>query len=217
LTALLVTLIVTNRMPSIAKSVAPGSEPSRSVLVVDDHVDSADVIATALELHGYEPRVAYDPLGALALALEFRPKIAILDINLPTMDGYELGAALRDDLPECRFIALTGDASGLNRLRSQWAGFHGYLTKPVGLEELLLAVGETRPSGMYTRAPEPRQLSHEPLLVRRHRERARIDLQESQEVVRYWTTALGCTEAQLRAAVNEVGVNAEDVRRKLRR
>jgi len=203
-------------MPSIAKSVARGSEPSRSVLVVDDHVDSADVIATALELHGYEPRVAYDPLGALALALEFRPKIAILDINLPTMDGYELGAALRDDLPECRFIALTGDASRLNRLRSQWAGFHGYLTKPVGLEELLLAVGETRPSGMYTRAPEPHQLSHEPL-VRRHRERARIDLRESQEVVRYWTTALGCTEAQLRAAVNEVGVNAEDVRRKLRR
>lgn len=203
-------------MPSIADSVAHGYEQSRSVLVVDDHVDSADVIATALELHGYDPRVAYDPLGALAMAKEFRPKIAILDIDLPTMDGYELGAALREDFPECRFIALTGDASGLNRLRSQWAGFHGYLTKPVGLEELLLAVGETRPSGMYTRAPEPRPSQQEPLM-RRQRERARIDLEESREVVRYWTTTLGCTEVQLRAAVNEVGVNAEDVRRQLKR
>ena len=203
-------------MPSLAQSVARGFAQPRSILVVDDHVDSADVIATALELHGYDPHVAYDALSALAVAREFSPQISILDIHLPTMDGYELGAALREDFPECRFIALTGDASGLNRLRSQWAGFHGYLTKPVGLEELLLAVGEARPSGIYTRAPEPSQLSREPL-VRRQRERARIDLEESREVVRYWTTALGCTEAQLRAAVNEVGVNAEDVRRQLKK
>jgi len=203
-------------MPSVAEFVATGFARSRSILIVDDHVDSADVIATALELHGHDARAAYDPLGALAMALEFRPEIAILDINLPTMDGYELGAALRDDLPECRFIALTGDSSGLNRLRSQWAGFHGYLTKPVGLEELLLAVGETRPSGIYTRPPEQSQLPREPR-ARQKRERARIDLEESQEVVRYWTTALGCTEAQLRAAVNEIGVNAEDVRRQLKK
>ena len=203
-------------MPSIADSIALGLAPGRCILVVDDHVDSADVIASVLELHGHEARVAYEPLSALAMIAEFRPQIAILDIDLPTMDGYELGAALREDLPECRFIALTGDASGLNCLRSQWAGFHGYLTKPVGLEELLLAVSETRPSGTYTRQEQADMLLREPM-VRRRRERARIDLAESQEVVRYWTTALACTEAQLRAAVNEVGVNAEDVRRCLKK
>jgi CheY-like chemotaxis protein len=203
-------------MPSIAESVATELAPSRAILIVDDHVDSADVIATALELHGHEVRVAYDPLSALSTALEFRPEIAILDVNLPTMDGYELGAALREGLPECRFIALTGDASGLNRLRSQWAGFNGYLSKPVGLEELLLAVGEVRPSGMYTRQAQANLSLQEPL-VRRQRERARVDLEESFEVVRYWTTALACTEVQLRAAVNEVGSNAEDVRRYLKR
>ncbi len=132
------------------------------------------------------------------------------------MDGYELGAALRENLPECRFIALTGDASGLNRLRSQWAGFHGYLTKPVSLEELLLAVSETRPSGIFARDVELSQFPSQPIIGRR-RERARIDLTESEEVVRYWTTALACTEAQLRAAVNEVGMNAEDVRRYLKK
>jgi CheY-like chemotaxis protein len=203
-------------MPSIAESIAPDLAHARTILVVDDHVDSADVIASALELHGHEARVAYEPLSALAMVAEFRPQIAILDIDLPTMDGYELGAALREELPECRFIALTGDASGLNCLRSQWAGFHGYLTKPVGLQELLLAVSETRPSGTYTKQAQANMLLREPM-VRRQRERARIDLGESCEVVRYWTTALVCTEFQLRAAVNQVGVNAEDVRRYLKK
>ncbi|HEY0468612.1 MAG TPA: response regulator [Polyangiaceae bacterium] len=203
-------------MPSLAESVAPPFAQSRAILIVDDHVDSADVIATALELHGHDARAAYDPLGALALVREFRAEIAILDVDLPTMDGYELGAALGEELPECRFIALTGNASGLTRLRSQWAGFHGYLTKPVGLEDLLLAVAETRPSGVYSQQTE-RSIFPRELLYRRQRERARIDLEQSQEVVRYWTTALGCTEAQLRAAVSEVGINADDVRRQLKK
>jgi DNA-binding response OmpR family regulator len=189
---------------------------TRRILIVDDHVDSADIIAEALEMQGYETRVAYDPLTALSMAAEFRAQVAILDINLPTMDGYELGAALRAALPECRFIALTGDASGLSCLRSQWAGFHGYLAKPVGLDELLASVSDARPSGTFARDPKVDSLLREPM-VRRQRERERIDLYESPEVVRYWTTALRCTEAQLRAAVAQVGVNAEDVRRHLDR
>jgi CheY-like chemotaxis protein len=203
-------------MPPLAESIAPRLLQPRAILIVDAHVDSADVIAAALDFGGHDTRVAYDPLGALAVAREFQPEIAILDIDLPSMDGYELGAALREDFPACRFIGLTGDASGLNRLRSQWAGFQGYLTKPVGLEELLLAVSETRPSGVYTRELEARTFSREPI-IRRQRERARIDLAESLEVVRYWTTALSCTESQLRAAVNEVGIDAEDVRRQLKK
>jgi len=189
---------------------------ARRVLIVDDHVDSADIIAEALETEGHETRVAYNPLSAMAIAAEFRPDVAILDVNLPSMDGYELGAALRADLSECRFIALTGDATGLSCLRSQWAGFHGYLSKPVGLDELLAAVSEARPSGTFARDPKVDMLLREPML-RRRRDRARIDLHESREVVRYWTTALRCTEAELRAAVDEVGVNSDDVRRHLKR
>jgi DNA-binding response OmpR family regulator len=182
---------------------------------VDDHVDSADIVAEALEAQGYETRVAYDPLSAISIATEFRPHVAILDVNLPTMDGYELGAALRADLSECRFIALTGDATGLGCLRSQWAGFHGYLTKPIGLDELLASVSEARPSGTFARDPKVDILLREPM-IRRQRERARIDVHESREVVRCWTTALGCTGAQLRAAVDEVGVSSDDVRRHLK-
>jgi DNA-binding response OmpR family regulator len=182
---------------------------------VDDHVDSADVIAEALEMHGHQARVAYDPLSAISIAAEFRPEVAILDINLPTMDGYDLGAALREELPECRFVALTGNATGLNCLRSQWAGFHAHLTKPTGMDELLASVSDARPSGTFAREPKVDKLLRESML-RRQRERARIDLHESREVVRYWTTALSCTEVQLRAAVDQVGVNSEDVRRHLR-
>jgi CheY-like chemotaxis protein len=203
-------------MISVVGSSARESSAGLRILIVDDHVDSADIIADALEMHAHETRAAYDPLSAIAIAAQFRPQVAILDVNLPTMDGYELGAALRVEHAECRFVALTGSASGLNCLRSQWAGFHGHLTKPVGLEELLVAVSESRPSGTFTRDPKLDRLLREPM-VRRQRERARIDLHESREVIRYWTTELGCTEAQLRAAVDEVGISSEVVRRHLRR
>jgi CheY-like chemotaxis protein len=203
-------------MASIVGSARRTLPTSRTILIVDDHVDSADVIAQVLEVNGHETRVAYDPLSALSVAAEFRPQVAILDVNLPTMDGYELGAALRVDHAECRFIALTGNATGLNCLRSQWAGFHGYLTKPVGLEELLLAVSEARPSGTFARDTSVETQFRDPTL-RRQRERGWIDLHESQEVVRYWTTILGCTEAELRAAIAQVGVNSDEVRRHLKR
>ena len=186
------------------------------MLVVDDDVDSADIVAQALEMHGHETRVAYEPLYALAVAAEFRPQVAILDVNMPTMGGHELGDALRKDLPACKFIALTGDATSLNYLRSQWAGFDGHLTKPVALNELLIAISDPRPSGTFPRNPKVDALFRDPT-TRPPRQRAWIFVHESPEVLRYWTTELGCTEAELRDAVAEVGVNSDDVRRHLRK
>ena len=197
------------RVSSVHEAIGP-----RRVLIVDDNVDSADVIAHVLELQGYETRVAYEPFSALAMATEFQPHVAILDVNLPTLAGFELGAAVSADLPMCRLIAITGDATALNSLRSQWAGFHGFLTKPIGLPELLGAVAETRPSGLFQRN-EKRDSTFRGLTNRPPRERARIFLDESPEVVRYWTIELGCTEPQLRSAVAAVGINSEDVRRYL--
>jgi Protein of unknown function (DUF3606) len=104
----------------------------------------------------------------------------------------------------------------LNYLRSQWAGFHDHLTKPVALDELLMAISETRPSGTFPRNPRVDALFRDPA-TRPQRERAWVYLHESCEVVRYWTTALGCTEAELCAAVDQVGVNSDDERRHLRK
>jgi CheY-like chemotaxis protein len=136
---------------------------ARRVLIVDDHVDSADIIAEALETEGHETRVAYNPLSAMAIAAEFRPDVAILDVNLPSMDGYELGAALRADLSECRFIALTGDATGLSCLRrlSWLLEQAGWLGRAVGrgfrgtTERNVRARSEGRHAPPRTDAPAP--------------------------------------------------------------
>jgi hypothetical protein len=124
-------------MVSLASCVARDSSDARRVLVVDDNVDSADIVAQALLIRGHETRVVY-------------------------------------------------------------------------------AISETRHSGTFPWSPRVDALFRDPT-TRLQRERTRINLHESCEVVRYWTTALGCTEAQLRTAVNEVGVNSDDVRRHLRR
>ena len=64
--------------------------------IVDDSVDGAEMLAAALNAKGYDTRVAHDAPVALQLAEDFRPDVALLDIGLPVMDGYELAARLRD-------------------------------------------------------------------------------------------------------------------------
>ena len=105
------------------------------ILVVDDNVDGAEMLAAALEAKGYETRVAHDAPAALVLALEFRPAVAFLDIGLPVMDGYELAARLREHpaLKRLRLVALTGYGQEADRRRSQQAGFDEHLVKPVDL------------------------------------------------------------------------------------
>jgi two-component system, sensor histidine kinase len=112
------------------------------VLIVDDHVDSAELIAEVLAAQGHLTRVAHEPLAALQSALEFRPHVAILDIGLPGMSGYELLKSLRAEpaLAECRFIALTGHTEQADRRRSREAGFQTHLTKPFDLRAVLSAV-----------------------------------------------------------------------------
>jgi CheY-like chemotaxis protein len=83
--------------------------------------------------------VAYDGPSALTEAARFQPEVALLDIGLPVMDGFELARRLRRDLPRetpLRLIALTGYGQGSDRQRSAEAGFDRHFVKPVRLEEL---------------------------------------------------------------------------------
>jgi CheY-like chemotaxis protein len=106
------------------------------VLVVDDNVDAAEMLAAALTAKGYRTRVAHDGPAALLTAANFRPAIAFLDLGLPVMDGYELAARLRElpDLCSIRLIAVTGYGQDSDRRRTQQAGFHHHLVKPVDLQ-----------------------------------------------------------------------------------
>ena len=112
------------------------------VLVVDDNVDAAEMLAEWLGTIGHGVRVAGDGPTALEVAANFRPDVALLDIGLPVMDGYEVARRLRE-LPGCkrtRLIALTGYGQESDYDRSRRAGFEDHLVKPVDLDAIERAV-----------------------------------------------------------------------------
>jgi CheY-like chemotaxis protein len=108
------------------------------VLVVDDNVDAAEMLAEALRIHGHVVGVAHDGPAALALAGELRPDLALLDIGLPVMDGFDLARRLKRSLaPHApKFVAITGYGQPSDRQRSKQAGFDEHLVKPIDLARL---------------------------------------------------------------------------------
>jgi signal transduction histidine kinase len=116
---------------------AAGAPSGHKIMVVDDNVDAADLLALALDHLGNTTRVAHDAESALAMVGEFAPELAVLDIGLPVIDGYELARRLRG-LPGCprRLIALTGYGQESDRERAVRAGFDAHLVKPVEIETL---------------------------------------------------------------------------------
>lgn len=109
------------------------------VLVVDDNEDSTTLLSEALTACGHTVRTAADGPTALSIAGEFRPQVAILDIGLPVMNGYELAGRLQDaDQREhpVRLIALTGYGASQDKAKSHEAGFRAHLVKPVSIDRL---------------------------------------------------------------------------------
>jgi signal transduction histidine kinase len=125
--------------PAAAAAATP-----RRVLVVDDNVDAAQSLAELLRLLGHSVETATDPVQALVRGSQSSFDLALLDIGLPGMDGYELAAQLRCQAwsASCRFVALSGYAQPQDRARSLAAGFDEHLAKPIdmaALERLLSA------------------------------------------------------------------------------
>jgi CheY-like chemotaxis protein len=116
----------------------PSPQPGVPVLLVDDNQDAATVLAEMLEQLGYKVRVAYDGPQALAALETFTPALALLDIGLPVMDGYEVARAIRSDpeLSSAFLVAVTGYASHDDARRAAGAGFDRHLGKPVPVEVL---------------------------------------------------------------------------------
>jgi len=109
--------------------------PGRRVLVVDDNEDAAEALAEALVDLGHAVEVAHDGPQALAKLETFSPDVALLDIGLPLMDGYELARRIRHEprLSGIRLVSITGYGQHSDRLRAQEAGFDVHLVKPVDL------------------------------------------------------------------------------------
>lgn len=117
------------------------------VLYVDDNADVADSAAELLRLSGFEARACYDGPTALAVAAEFRPDAALLDLHMPLMDGDELAVRLREQAGGRAMLLVAVTAMGGDEYlrRTEAAGFHLHLIKPVDPHDLLRVVDELWP------------------------------------------------------------------------
>jgi signal transduction histidine kinase len=135
----------------------PGGRRLR-VLIVDDNADAADTLGFLVVALGHMARVAYEARGALAVAGEFEPELALLDIGLPgDMDGYELATTLRKAPfgPGLHLAAITGWGQAQDQRRAAEAGFDCHYTKPMEppkLEELLDGLASRPATGPRARA-----------------------------------------------------------------
>jgi len=127
----------------VAASPATEVKPRARILVVDDNVDAALMLHELFLSLGHDAEVAHDGFAALELAQAFEPNVAVLDIGLPQMDGYELARKLRQ-LRDLRLVAVTGYDSEEDRAKSREAGFDHHLAKPLKVDQLLRLLELTR-------------------------------------------------------------------------
>jgi PAS domain S-box-containing protein len=122
----------------------PEAGPPRRVLLVDDNEDAALLLADALRGLGHEVETAYDGPAALRVAPAFAPEIALLDLGLPVMDGFELARRLKvlPGLSRVRLVAVTGYGQAADRERTREAGFDLHLVKPVDLDDVTSMIRE---------------------------------------------------------------------------
>lgn len=109
------------------------------ILVVEDNEDNMTLIAYLLRAHGFFPELAYSGAEGIAIALEQRPQLILLDILMPEMDGYEVATAVRGypELADTRIVAVTASAMVGDRERIVAAGFDGYIQKPIDPERFI--------------------------------------------------------------------------------
>ena len=126
---------------------APASTPleARRILIVDDNSDAAEMLSIMFGGWGHETRVEYDGPAAITAVETFQPDIVLLDLGLPTMDGYETGRRLRqtDAGRTALIVAVTGWGQEQDIIRSRAAGLDRHLVKPVAPQVLRALIAET--------------------------------------------------------------------------
>jgi PAS domain S-box-containing protein len=125
--------------PEPARPTAAAPARRHRILVVDDNEDARMLLADVLATLGHQVRAAPDGPSALAVLEVFKPDVAILDIGLPGMDGYELATRIRavPEHQQLRLLALTGYGQPQDASKTRHAGFDAHLVKPVDIQRLL--------------------------------------------------------------------------------
>jgi DNA-binding response OmpR family regulator len=111
----------------------PGPTPSTTVLIVDDDQAIADTLGAIFRMHGYDARVAYSAEQAIENIASCLPDLALLDVNLPGMNGIDLAIVLKANHPECHLLLVSGHEStrGLLEEAAKKGHIFDILAKPV--------------------------------------------------------------------------------------
>ena len=130
--------------PINAINSAGATKKATRILVVDDEADITDVIKTLLEMEGKEVETANTGESAIEVATAFKPEVALVDIGLPDIDGYEVARRLRAAYPAIFLIAHSGWGAEEDRQRTREAGFDYHLVKPAEIEEIMEVLEKER-------------------------------------------------------------------------
>ena len=119
----------------IPPKATPG--PRARILVVEDHEDSREMLRQFLLFEGYDVEVAADGRVGIQAALERPPVVALIDLGLPQLDGFQVARAIRERLGHnIWLVALTSRTTPADRRRSAEAGFNLHVAKPVAIDRL---------------------------------------------------------------------------------
>jgi len=131
------------------------------IVIVEDNADSREMLCETLVHAGFECHTTGNGLDALELIDRIRPDVAILDVGLPGLDGFEIARRVRANPEHANtcLIALTGYGQTSDRIASREAGFDEHLVKPVRAETLLALIGEMRSADARTPHETPRRAS----------------------------------------------------------
>ena len=130
-------------VPHAGAQAPPATRQSgKRILVVDDNADAAESMAVLMGIEGHEVKTVTDAMQALSCLEVFAPQVAIIDIGLPGMNGYELAAGIRATRTVDRplLIALTGYGQAEDFERSREAGFDHHFVKPADLKAIQAAI-----------------------------------------------------------------------------
>jgi signal transduction histidine kinase/CheY-like chemotaxis protein len=141
-------LLVKKKRVKRARETQIGNPTSFRILVVDDNRDSAESLGLLLDLLGYEVRVVHDGLTAVRVAGEFEPRAVLLDIGLPSLNGYDAARRIRQQPggAQAVLIAVTGWGQEVDRQRSKQAGFDHHLVKPLDPDTLTTLLASLQPA-----------------------------------------------------------------------
>jgi signal transduction histidine kinase/ActR/RegA family two-component response regulator len=152
-TEILVRLPAVPGTPAPARAAAPagaaksaehsGTNGKTRILVADDNRDAAESMVLMLRLRGHDARAAHDGEQALEVARAFRPQVALLDIGMPRLNGYDVARRIREEPwgAGVLLVALTGWGQAEDKRRAVEAGFDRHYTKPVNPEDLMALIG----------------------------------------------------------------------------